>query len=83
MVDGRSKAIQLSRLVLQDDGVGGPGHGMHVGVLQGGDPGVGGNGVEEHDLEKPGNIREKTQQMVQIFRRQSVAQSPAVQKFAG
>ena len=69
MVDRRSKAIQFSRLVLQDDGVRGPGHGMHVGVLEGGDPGVGGDGVEEHDLEKPGNIWEEAQQVVQVLRR--------------
>ena len=59
MVDGRSKAIQFSGLVLHDDGVRGPGHGMHVGVMQGSDPGIGGDGVEEHDLEEPGDIREK------------------------
>ena len=53
--------------ILQDHGVSSTRHGVDARVLQGSDPGVGRQGIEEINLEELGNIRKKTKKMIHIF----------------
>ena len=83
LVDGGEWAVGLrGGSVLHDDSISSPGHGVEVGMLEGSNPGIGGDRVQQHDLKKLLDVGEETKNMVEVLRGKPVSHSPGVKEFA-